>query len=196
MKNTEKLNTRDLINVGIYTALYFAIQFILAMTGFIPVMMVIMTPVNAFIGGIILMLYFSKVKKFGMATLSGILIGIIVFLAGRPVPSFIICAAAGLLADLAMKLGEYKTISSRVIASGCLSLWSAGMSLPMFFSYRDSYMQSLVAGYGQEYVDTLSRLMPNWSYFILVIVIFVFGCLGGRFGAKLLRKHFEKAGIV
>lgn len=196
MENKEKLNAKDLINVGIYTALYFVIQFILAMTGFIPVMMVIMPPVNAFIGGIVLMLYFTKVKKFGMATLSGVLIGIIVFLTGRPVVSFIICALAGLLADLAMKRGEYKTISSRVLASGCLSLWSAGMNLPMFFGYREAYLQSLVPGYGQEYVDTLSRLMPNWAFFVLALAVFVFGCLGGKFGAKLLKKHFEKAGIV
>ncbi len=196
MKSTEKLNARDLINVGLYTALYFVIQFMLAMTGFIPIMMVVMVPVNSFIGGIVWMLYFSKVKKFGMATLSGILIGILIFLMGRPLMSLIICALVGLIADLVMKRDEYRSKSSRTIAAGVLSLWSAGMSLPMFFGYRENYMASLVAGYGQEYVDTLSKLMPDWMFFVLIVAIFIFGVLGARFGGKLLKKHFERAGIA
>ncbi len=196
MDRKERLNARDLINVGIYTALYFVIQFILAMTGFIPAMMVVMVPVNAFIGGIVLMLYYTRVKKFGMATLTGTLIGILVFLMGRPFLSLIICILSGLFADLAMKRGSYKTVSSRPVAAGLQSLWNVGMSLAMYFGYREGYMASLVEGYGQEYVDTVSRLMPDWTFFALIPVIFLFGFLGGRFGAKLLKKHFERAGIA
>ena len=39
MKDTNKLNGKDLINIGIFTAIYFVIIMALAMLGFIPIFM-------------------------------------------------------------------------------------------------------------------------------------------------------------
>lgn len=196
MKTQNKLTAKDLINVGVYTAIYFVVQFILGMTGFIPIMMIVMPPVLAFVGSIILMLYFSKVKRFGMVTISGILIALIVFLTGRPWQCVAICLLCGLAADLILKSGQYHKVFTLPIACGFMNLWQCAMALPMFFGFRKAFMASMVVSYGQEYVDTLSRLTPDWMFFVLTAIIFIFGILGGLFGRTLLKKHFVKAGMV
>ena len=49
---------------------------------------------------------------------------------------------------------------------------------------------------GQAYIDAVQKLMPLWMAPVLLIACFVCGILGGLLGRALLKKHFEKAGIV
>lgn len=192
----KKLNTKDLINVGIFTALYFAIVFIVAFVGYIPVMMVIMPALCALIGGIPFMLFLTRTKKFGMVTIMGTLLGLLTFLLGRPWLSILFGIIAGLAADLYLKGTDYRSISKAPLSCGIFSLWIVGMALPMFFGYRDAYFESMRTGYGDAYVDTLSRITPGWMFWVLIVTIFIGGLLGGIVGTKILRKHFVKAGMV
>lgn len=64
MKN-EKLKGKDLINVGIFSAIYFVIVMAIAMTGFIPVMLPLLAVFVPVLGGIPFMLFLTKVKKPG-----------------------------------------------------------------------------------------------------------------------------------
>ncbi|MBQ8133643.1 MAG: MptD family putative ECF transporter S component, partial [Clostridia bacterium] len=51
-----KLNGRDLINIGIYTAIYFVIAMALAMTGLIPIFLILLSSMIGIVGGIPFML--------------------------------------------------------------------------------------------------------------------------------------------
>gem|GEM_PF-2696265 len=42
-ESVNKLNGRDFINIGIYTAIYFVIVMVLAMTGLIPIFLVLLS---------------------------------------------------------------------------------------------------------------------------------------------------------
>lgn len=192
----KKLNTKDLINIGIFTALYFVIVFIVAFVGYIPIMMVIMPALCALIGGIPFMLFLTRTKKFGMVTIMGTLLGLLTFLLGRPWLSVLFGVIAGLLADLYLKGSDYRSIKKAPMSCGIFSLWIVGMALPMFFGYRDAYMESMRPGYGDAYVDALSKLTPSWMFWVLVMTIFLGGLLGGFLGTKILKKHFVKAGMA
>ena len=61
-----KLQGKDLINVGIFTAIYFVVMMAIAMLGFIPIFLPLLIVLVPLIGGIVMMLYYSKVQKFGM----------------------------------------------------------------------------------------------------------------------------------
>jgi energy-coupling factor transport system substrate-specific component len=53
------------------------------------------------------------------------------------------------------------------------------------------------AGYsGQDYADTIDRLTPWWSVFVFLAMALAGGLIGGILGSRVLKKHFEKAGIV
>ncbi len=192
----KKLNTKDLINIGIFTALYFVIVFIVAFVGYIPIMMVIMPALCALIGGIPFMLFLTRAKKFGMVTIMGTLLGLLTFLLGRPWLSVLFGVIAGLLADLYLKGSDYRSIKKAPMSCGIFSLWIVGMALPMFFGYRDAFMESIRPGYGDAYVDALRKLTPSWMFWVLVMTIFLGGLLGGFLGTKILKKHFVKAGMV
>ena len=74
--------------------------------------------------------------------------------------------------------------------------WIVGMALPMYFGFRDAYMESLRPGYGDAYVEALTGLTPSWTFWALIVTIFVGGLLGGLVGTKILKKHFVKAGMA
>ena len=66
-KNTTRLNGKDLLNVGIFTAVYFVLNLLVAaVLGLIPAVSMLVPLVSSFILGIPMMLYFMKIKKFGM----------------------------------------------------------------------------------------------------------------------------------
>ena len=58
-----KLQGKDLINVGIFTAIYFVVMMAIAMLGFIPIFLPLLIVLVPLIGGIVMMLYYSKVQK-------------------------------------------------------------------------------------------------------------------------------------
>jgi len=74
-----KLNCRDFINIGIYAAIYFVIVMALAMTGLIPIFLILLSSMIGIIGGIPFMLFLTKVKKPGMIFIMSLIMGIMMF---------------------------------------------------------------------------------------------------------------------
>ena len=73
---SNKLNAKDLINVGIYTAIYLVVFFMIGMLNAIPVLYPLTYFIAPVVTGIPFMLFLTKVEKFGMVTImlySGIL---------------------------------------------------------------------------------------------------------------------------
>lgn len=192
----KKFEVKDLITVGVFTTLYFVVIFVVACLGFIPIFMVFMPLIGPIFAGIPLMLYFSKIKHFGMVLITGIIIALIMFVTGHPYPIFIFCIGAGLITEFVLKAGNYESIRHCVIGSATFSLWILGMVIAFFFGFRDSYFAYLVNGYGQEYVDTMMGYTPSWMFFAMIVMSLVGGTIGGLLGAKVLKKHFRKAGMV
>jgi len=59
------------------------------------------------------------------------------------------------------------------------------------------YRKSLLdGGYSAEYCDALFRAINGKTIAILLALCFVFGVIGAYVGKAVVRKHFEKAGIV
>lgn len=77
--DNNRLNAKDLINVGIYTAICAVICCIVAMTGIIPIMMVLLVAFVPILTGIPYMLFLTKVKKFGMILILNILMGVLMW---------------------------------------------------------------------------------------------------------------------
>ena len=75
----KNIGIKDLVNLGLFTAIYFVLFFISGMTGLIPVMAVFYPVLLAVLGGIPCILFFSKTQKFGLVTMMGILMGLITF---------------------------------------------------------------------------------------------------------------------
>ena len=69
MENTKKLTGKDLINVGIYTAMTLVIFFVVGLLTALPVVYPFLFIIWPIVCGIPMMLYYTKIQKFGMLTI-------------------------------------------------------------------------------------------------------------------------------
>jgi energy-coupling factor transport system substrate-specific component len=191
---SEKLQGKDLINIGIYSAIYFVVVFAIAMLGYIPVFMVLICALVPIFAGIPFMLFLTKVKKFGMIWIMSLLMGLLMLLTGMGYYSLIVGAVTGLLAELIYKSGNYRSTGKAILTSGVFSIWVWGNYLPFFLDIEKYF--STRQEYGQEYIDTMTRLMPAWMCPALFAAAFAGGITGGVIGKSLLKKHFIRAGIA
>lgn len=191
----DKLQGKDFINIGIFTAIYFIVIFAAASIGFIPIFIPLISVIVPLAGGIPMMLFFSKIKKFGMLTISGLLLGIIMLLTGMGYWCIPTGAVFGLISDIMLKSCAYQNAKREILIHGIFSMWVIGAFIPIVLD-RDSYYQNLLPGYGKEYADTLMQYMPDWILPVLLLAAFISGLVGGLIGRKIFKKHFERAGIT
>ena len=203
---SNKLQAKDLINLGLFTVLYFVIGCCVAIpivigccvaipSGFVPIFLPILGALWSLITGIPFMLFLTRVKKFGMVTIMGILSGVLMGLTGMGFWGVPMGVIFGLLGDLILKSGDYKSAKKSLIGYAVFSLWMVGTYIPMYFMVEDSWA-SFAASFGEEYADRVMAVMPMWSIILVTAGIFVFAIFGGLLGKALLKKHFAKAGIA
>ena len=167
---TNKLKAKDLINVGIYTAIYIVIFFVVGMLNAIPVLYPLLYVLIPLISGIPFMLFLTKIEKFGMVTIMSVICGVFWFLMGY-------------------------TFKVDVIGYWLFSCGMIGCQAPMWVM-ADTYMAQVEASMGEQYASELAHYMPSWMGIAAIAIIFVGSLLGALFGHKMLKKHFERAGIV
>lgn len=196
-KNSNRLKAKDFITVGIFTAIIFVVEFACGMLGyihpFIVASYVIMIPL---VGAIPMMLFYTKVQKFGMITIMSVLIAIIMFVTGMGFLGAPLIIISGVIADLIAKSGKYKSFKKTMLSYGVFCLWICANYFPVVVT-ADSYRKSLTdGGYSAEYCNNLFMAINYKTIWILLVLCFIFGCIGAVIGKAVVKKHFEKAGIV
>lgn len=190
-----KLKGKDLVNIGIFAAIYFVINMVLSFLGFIPLFLLLMVVITPIIGGTPFMLFLTKVRKFGMITIFAVIIGVLMMLTGMGFYAIFTSLIFGLAADLIAKSGNYSSASKSVMATSVYSCWVWGNFLPIFIG-RDAYIAQYTEKGMKEYADTMMKLTPMWVCPVMLIAAFIAGIIGALIGKALLKKHFEKAGIA
>jgi energy-coupling factor transport system substrate-specific component len=195
-KSDNRLKAKDLINIGIFTAIYFVVVFAVSLIGYIPIFVPLQSVVVPLAGGIPMMLMLIKVRKFGAMLILVIVVGTIYTVMGSGFWLLPIGIVSALAAELIVKSGRYQSAKKAVLAYGVFCLTVFGNYMPIFVS-RDAYYSLIIeSGYGAEYANALMSYLPDWIAPILVVSCFVFGLLGGLLGRAVLKKHFVRAGMV
>lgn len=195
-KKAGRISAKDLINIGVFTVLYAVLVIAVSMLGFIPIFVPLMSVLCPVVGGIPFMLFLTRVKKFGMVTIMGLLMGCVMLIGGMGVFGPVFGLVFGFLADLVLRSGGYASAAKSVLANALFSIQVVGNYVPIYLN-KEGYAANIIAGgYGEEYAQALITLFPNWLLPVLVVSCFVFGLLGGLLGRALLKKHFVRAGIA
>lgn len=179
-----KLQTKDLITIGIFTAIYFVLFFTVGMIGYIPILFVLLPFLLPIICGIPFMLFLTKVKVFGMVTIMGTILGALMLLTGHTYTPLIAGFIFGLLADLIFKAGKYQSKKLSIFGYGVFSMWLLGMLVP-FWIMKDSYEKMMFDSMGTEYTRAVLDLFDkvSWTFPFLA---FTGGIIGAVFGLKML----------
>ena len=190
------LKPKDLITVGIFTALYFVVFFGFGMLGFFgPAVHAVGIVLGSLANGIVFALYVTRIRKPGMVFLTAIVSSLLMVLTGHAWTTLVTAAVFSALAELVLARGHYRSARASVIAYGVFSLWVAGPILPLYLQH-DAYIANIGEQMGEDYARAWDTLFSPTFMAGLLVVVFLASCLGGLLGQKMLRKHFVRAGIA
>lgn len=191
-----KLSVKDLINVGLFSVIYFIMFTISEILGYIPICVVILPLIAGILGGIPFVLFTIKEQKFGAVTLMGVIAGLFTFLVGQTWLSVVFGLVFGLLADLIMRSGQYKSWTKNMLGYSVFTLWTVGTMLPMWIMRETFFAGYRENGGTDAYINAVMKLTPNYMILVVIVLALVGGMLGACLGRSVLKKHFEKAGIA
>jgi len=190
------LEPKDLITVGIFTALYFVVFFGFGMLGFFgPAVHAVGIVLGSLANGIVFALYVTRIRKPGMVFLTAIVSSLLMVLTGHAWTTLITAAVFSVLAEVVLARGHYRSARASIIAYGVFSLWVAGPILPLYLQH-DAYIANIGEQMGEGYARAWDALFSPAFMTGLLVVVFLASCLGGLLGQKMLRKHFVRAGIA
>lgn len=195
----KKLNMKDIITIGVYSALYFAFVGIGTLIGVVILHsgnMLLAPIVTALIAGTVYFLLVNKIQKFGAIFSIGIVMSVFFFLSGHYILSFFPSLLFGLLADLIAKIGEYQNKNLNLFSYIVFSYGNLGPIILMWFA-KEQYIARLIEkGKDMTYINNVMVEFSLENVSHLAIGIFITALIGGLFGQYLISKHFKKAGMI
>lgn len=197
-KNSKNLKGRDLISIGIYSAIYFVINFaFMLVSGLHPLIWIFMPALIGLFAATPYMMMCSKVKKPGAVLIMGIIVGLIYFVTGMftiyILITFVISCA---IAELIRYVTKYELFTGNAFAYIVFSIGMIGSPLPIWVMKEEFLTQILSQGMAQEYVDTLADVSSNGMLVLMVFVTIVTSVIGAYISKGLFKKHFKKAGAI
>lgn len=198
--NTQKkgMTGKDIITVGIFSAIYFVINFaFMLLSGLHPLLWILMPGLIAVFAGIPFLMMCAKVPKTGAVVLIGFITALIYFVTGQfTVVILIAFAVSCALAEFIRVQSHYRSFRGNALAYAFFSLGMIGSPLPVWIM-RDSFLAQISQqGMPEAYVSTLAALTSPGMIVVLVGTPIVGAILGILLARGMFRKHFEKAGIL
>ncbi len=194
----KNLQTRDFISVGVFSLIYAAVAFVIGgIVQMTPVTFPFMPPVVALFTGTIFMLYVAKIPKRWAITILGVIGGALIFVTGMFWMMAVFFVVFGFLADLICASGQFRSFQKTIIAYCVMSLSPMGAYVPMAVmpAQFDAFMKN--KGNFETFSDVIHSIGAHWwAVPLMAVVTILFALIGGLIGRRLLKKHFEKAGIV
>lgn len=195
--NSHRLNGKDFMTIGMFTALYLVVYVVVACTfGLVPILSLFMQFFSSFILGIPMILYFAKIKKFGMVLITYIIIGVALLFLGTGVYTVFLAPICALIAEFILRSGNYEKLNLGILAFAITCVGGNANALYWVLASEESLAEH-AASIGEEYVNVVLGYFSNWWMLPLILIsAFVGGILGGFLGKKVLKKHFIRSGVL
>ena len=193
MEEKKKFQIKDLIITALMVLCSQVLYRVLSFLFVTPYTMLLAVPIWSIIGAIAYFLVPGKTKNTWMILLFCVLTSIVSFYP----PYMISCTVAGIIAMLIAKtkgVSNYKGLTIGYVIF-CVLAGFGGMCVPFLF-YTDQTIKSYEKMFGSEYMETLTKLVSPMTTVIFLVVIAICALIGAIISKKLLKKHFEKAGMI
>lgn len=198
MDNNYKLKGKDLITIGIFSAVYFVINFAFMILGGIhPVLWILMPGFIALFTGVPFMMLAAKVQKPWVIALMGLITALIYFATGQfTIVILVTFVISCVLAEVVRYATKFNSYAGNSIAFAVFSIGMTGSPLPIWL-FHDSFISQITEqGMPTNYILALEKISSP-TMLIIMFVAPIIGALIGTLIAKvMMRKHFVKAGLV
>ena len=195
--NKKGLTVKDLVTVGIFSALFL----VFALIGGIffapnPVLTFYMPVGSALLCGPVYLLMMAKVHKRGAASILGALLCLVWFLTGMHWAMALGYLVMGIIADAVAGAGQYKSRRMNALSYILLSLGGTGSYL-VFFADPDGWARTMLSnGTEQSYIDTMRSTGTLWIMVVMLAGTVIAAAVSALIGGGMLKKQFEKAGLT
>lgn len=199
-KTTESraLKGRDLITIGIFTALYFVVNFVcMLLSGLHPYLWVFMPALDALLAGIPFMLACAKVPKSGTVLIMGMVPSLVYFITGMFTPLILgMMVGACVVAEVIRAATKYRSFAGNTFAYAVFGFGMCGSPLPLW-AFHDSFVAQIAAqGMGTDYLAALETAANPAMLVAMFVATFVAGLVGAYIARGMFKKHFTKAGLA
>ena len=196
-KKENKLQVKDLIMIGVFSALYFVLNMVGGMPFAMNPILTFYQPMgSAFLSGIIFMFLIAKAPKRGTITIPAVIMCILRFATGMHWAMGVGTLIAGIIAEIIAGSKSYKNKKMNMLSFGIFALGDIGTFI-VYFINPESWSNAMIKkGTDISYIDSMNAAAANWMIYVIVIGTFLVALLSAWIGMKLLKKQFEKAGIV
>ena len=192
--DNKKLKVKDLVSIGVFGVIYFVLMFGVGMMGMIPILFLIYPTVLAIVAGTVVMLFMTKVQKPWALFIFGMISPLVMFAAGHTYVVVVLSLIVMIIAELIRKIGNYKSFKYNMISYAIFSTWICSSMMQMLLA-KEVYVEHCKM-MGDDYVVALEKLITYPHMALVALGAFIGGIIGAYIGKSLLKKHFEKAGIV
>ncbi|MEM7802393.1 MAG: MptD family putative ECF transporter S component [Chloroflexota bacterium] len=191
------LTTRDLITIGIFSAIILFVYIFLSGALFTPLLQILMMPIGALLLGPVYMLYIARTQKLGALTITALLIAI---LTGLIVYGSIVIALVnlviGLLAELFAYIGGYKSFRWNTLSYITMSMWPIGQQGGIWFAKDWLYALTVTSGYPEEFAAGYIALGTPLNLALIIVSTVICGLISTNVAQGMLKRHFRRAGIA
>ncbi|WP_113671698.1 MptD family putative ECF transporter S component [Vallitalea guaymasensis] len=193
----QKLSIKDLVVTGIFSALFF----VMTMIGGIffapnPALTFLLPPAVALLTGPVYLLLIAKVPKHGPILILGILMGLLMFVTGMYWLWSVAYIVLAIVAELISGAGKFNNMKLNIMGFMIFSLNPIG-SYMMLWINQNKYIDYLVGkGTEQSYMNTMVETAKDWMLPAMIIGTLLLAFISALLGKRLLKKQFEKAGIL
>ena len=192
--DNKKLKVKDLVSIGVFAVIYFALMFGVGMMGIIPILFLIYPTVLAIVAGTVVMLFMTKVQKPWALFIFGMISPLVMFAGGHTYVVVVLSLIVMIIAELIRKIGNYNSFKYNMLSYAVFCTWICGSLMQMLLA-KEKYIE-LSMMMGKDYVDAMEKLITYPHMALVALGAFLGGIIGAYIGKALLKKHFEKAGIV
>ena len=190
----KKMRTKDLIFAGAFAAIYVVLMLAIVMfSGAIPILYIISPLPVGIVCATVYELCVLKVRKFGAALILGILFAITT--SSGYLPGLILAIIVALLAELVLFLGKYRSKAMFLISYMVFNLNMVCPFTNLYFN-RDAFMNMASNYYSEEYAQAVASFATGWLPLIQIALAVGGAGIGVLIASILIKKHFEKGGIV
>lgn len=196
MERAERMGVRDLISLGVFNAIGIVCYAVLVALACSTVAGLFLSTAIAFLGlGTIYMLIVTKVRKKGTFFICAIIMSVIGIIGGR-IYTTLGCILAGVVSEIIA--GNYKNWKRIVLAycgyAGCFAL---GIYLPgVMFGAEYLMKQGRNKGMAAEVIERYAQFFSPGFLVGLVVLNMAAAFVGTVIARKILKKHFEKTGLL